>query len=251
MNRFLRIILLSIVVIGLWGTARVQTRVIELESKARQKFGYVTEWSYQVDQHLLEHKGRIDTLSQILDLSVMKSCGIITNDSGHGSCVAISPNLILTAGHCIEREGCWIEIGGVKYEIIEKWKSDKYDVGFAKIEGVVPYVVLGKMPELMQTVYKIGFPVQRKLENFIAVGVVANLDTSFAMWNNVIVLDSPGIGGQSGCGVFNVDGELVAIHVGHISYGFGVEEPISHIKLALVEYQKEVKADVVEEAWGY
>jgi len=176
------------------------------------------------------------TVYEKLDLSVLASCGIITDSMGHGSCVAISPNIILTAGHCLDKEGAWVEIGGIKYEIIDKWKSDKYDIGFVEIDGIVPYVIFGKMPELLQTVYKIGFPVQLEFKNFIATGIISNLDTDYYIWHNIIILDSPGIRGQSGCAVFNINGELVAIHVGHISYGFGVEEPVSHIQEALEDY---------------
>jgi len=224
------------VVVNLWVTAKIQDRVAEFESRTKQNFGFVTEWSYQVDQHLLIYKDKLDTLAQELDLFVLESCGVIANEYSHGSCVAIGPNLILTAGHCIGIPDAWIEIGGIKYKIIEEWASDTYDIGLVRIEGDVPFVILGEMPALLQKVYKIGFPVQREFENFIAVGVVANLDIDFYVWHNIIILDSPGIGGQSGCGIFDIDGKLVAIHVGHISYGFGIEEPVSHIREVLEEY---------------
>ena len=186
---------------------------------------------------------RVDSLAntvyyncQRFDLSVLDSCGIITDGQGHGSCVAIAPNVVLTAGHCIEVPDTWIEIGDVKYTILGKWGSDEYDVGFIKIDGDLPFVKMGTMPCVLQEVYKVGYPLLPDLDNFVAKGIISKLGESYWEWDDVIILDSPGIGGQSGGAVFDKNGWLVAIHVGHISYGFGVEEPISHIRAAYAEY---------------
>ena len=240
MNRLFRIILISMVIVSLWGVARIQDQVTKLESKTKQEFGFVTEWSYQIDRHLLEHKGRIDSLAQVLDLSVLESCGIITNGYNYGSCVAIGPDLILTAGHCTGISNAWIEIGGVKYEITEEWASDKYDIGFARIEGNVPFVVFGEMPTLLNDVYSVGAPYDINFENCITKGIISKFDVNWEEWKGLIQTDAEGAHGSSGSPLFNKQSELLGICVAGPVDGGGVTlcEPVSHIKEALSEYME-------------
>jgi len=238
MNRLFRIILISMVIISLWATARIQDQVTELESRTKQNFGYVTDWSYQVDQHLLRHKGRIDDLAKVLDLSVLDSCGIITDGLGFGSCVAVGPDLILTAGHCEWYVEHWIEIGGVRYEIIEEWASESCDVRFIKIEGVLPYMELGQMPELLDEVYLVGSPYDTAFSISITKGVISHLDRDIWGWEDLIQTDAEGAPGSSGCPLFNESGQVIGICVSGATPGGGVTlcESVDNIRLALAEY---------------
>ena len=204
----------------MWGITRVQDRVTEL------------------DQCLLEHKGRIDNLAQVLDLSVLETCGIIIGGRRYGSCVAIGPDLILTVGHCIGIPDAWIEIGGVKYEILEKWASDKYDVGFVKIEGEISYVELGRMPKLLDEVYLVGSPYSVSFKNCITKGIISKLGVDWEKWIGLIQTDSEGAHGSSGCPLFNKSGDLLGVCVGGPVDGGGVVlcESVDNIRLALAEY---------------
>jgi len=192
-------------------------------------------------------------LSEKLDLSVLESCGIITNGYGHGSCVAIGSDLILTAGHCIGIPDAWVEIGGVKYEITEEWASNEYDIGFAKIEGNVPYVVLGEIPELLDEAYLVGSPYDVDFIKSITKGIISHLARDIRDWEALIQTDAEAAPGSSGGPLFNESGQVVGICVTGANPGGGVTlcEPVSHIKEALAEYQKKKVVDVAEEARRY
>jgi len=199
---------------------------------------------YQQKTEITTISGDIDSiygvLNEKLDLSVLESCGIITNGYGHGSCVAIGPNLILTAGHCIGIQGAWVEIGDVKYEIIEEWTSDEYDIGFARIEGSVPFVVLGDIPELLDEAYLVGSPYDVDFIKSITKGIISNLDRDIQDWEDLIQTDAEGAPGSSGGPLFNESGQVVGICVTGANPGGGVTlcEPVSHIREALAEYLK-------------
>ena len=224
MNRLFRIILISIVIVGLWGTARVQNRMVELETG--------------VKQGLLDHKDRIDDLTKVFDLSVLDSCGIITDGQRWGSCVAIGPSLILTAGHCEWDTEHWIEIKSVRYKIIAEWASEFHDVRFIKVEGIIPFAELGQIPKLLDTVYFVGSPYDPAFATSITKGIVSKLNVTWYNWKKVIQVDAEGAPGSSGCPLFDVNGLVLGICVGGPVPGGGVTlcESVDSIRLALEEY---------------
>lgn len=179
------------------------------------------------------------------NLSVLDSIGVITNGHRHGSCVAVDPNLILTAGHCIrDLRDAWIEIGGVKHEIKSKWRSSQYDMGFVVIDANLPYLKLGYVPELLQEVYMVGTPHNTIFVNTITKGVVCKLDiedTSLDInWSGNFICDAMGWCGVSGGPVLSKYGYILGIYVGLNKNvdNFSVCEPVTHIREALVEYEK-------------
>ena len=186
-------------------------------------------------QALDRYETSLQVLTQTLDLSVLDSCGIITDGQSHGSCVAIGPDLILTAGHCIGHEGSWIEIGGQKYDILEQWASDQYDVEFVRIDGQVPYLELGEMPQLLDTVYIVGAPDSTTLVNTITTGIVGRLNTDYTYWQDSIVCDVFSWPGNSGGPLFNANGQIIGLLVGGPD-SLSLCEPITHILEALEEY---------------
>lgn len=181
----------------------------------------------------------VGELSKTLTISVLDSCGIITDGYRHGSVVAIGPDLLLTAGHCIDHTESWIEVQDVRYEIVEQWASEDYDVGFVRIEGVIPYVQLGQMPDLLDEVYLIGSPYEVGLVNSVTKGIISHLDRDIWQWNDLIQTDAEGAPGSSGCPLFDVQGQIVGICVSGAIPGGGVIlcVPVVDIRAALETYR--------------
>jgi S1-C subfamily serine protease len=155
-----------------------------------------------------------DKIGQIdwkFNLEVLKSCGIITNDSRFGSCVAIRSDLILTAGHCIGHPDSHVEIGGVQYEILDEWKSDKYDVGFVRISKELPFVELGDMPDLLAEVYLVSTPYYYCYVNSVTKGVISSLNRDVGKWKGVIQVDAASSSGSSGGALFGAECKLIGI----------------------------------------
>ena len=185
------------------------------------------------------HEACLRALTRTLDLpSILPACGIITNGQGHGSCVAIDSDLILTAGHCIGHEGSWVEIGGVKYDILDEWRSEQYDIGFVRIDDQVPYLQLGEMPKLLDTVYFVGSPYEICFVNTITKGIISHLDRDVYDRIDLIQTDAEGAPGSSGCALVDIQGHIIGICVAGPNPGGGVTlcEPVSHILEALEEY---------------
>ena len=185
-----------------------------------------------------KHKACLEELYAAFDLSVLDACGIITNGFGHGSCVAIGEDLILTAGHCLGYEGSWIEINGRRYEIVEEWKSEKYDVGFVRVRGKVPFVKLGLTPELLDVVYLVGSPYDQALRNSITKGIVSALGRDIHIWDCLIQVDAEGAPGSSGCMLSNIEGDVLGICVAGPNPGGGVTlcVPVWQIRSTLRTY---------------
>ena len=180
----------------------------------------------------------------VLDLSVLNSCGIITNGQGHGSCVVIRSNLILTAGHCIGIDGAWIEVGGQQYRILKQWKNEQYDVGFVEFEGNLSFVELAERnPVLLDEVFLVGSPYDALLERTITKGIISHLERHIPDHVGLIQTDAEGAPGSSGCPLFAVNEKVIGICVTGPNPGGGVTlcEPIKHIISALEEYDRGCK----------
>ena len=181
----------------------------------------------------------IAELQKKFDLSVLESCGIIANRYGHGSCVAIGTDLVLTARHCLGHEGSWVEISGRKFDILEQWRSEKYDVGFVRIKGKVPFVELGLTPALLEEVYAVGAPASPDFVTNISKGIVTKIKLDWAEYLSAFVIDATGWYGNSGGPIFNEDGEVAGILVagpGGEMDNVNVCVPVCQIRSALRTY---------------
>ena len=182
-------------------------------------------------------------------LSVLNSCGIITDGEGWGSCVAIESDLLLTAAHCLKHDGVWVESAGKRYEIVEQWTNDNYDIGFVRVAGTLPVVKLGPMPRVLDEVYIVGTPRGVEFLNLITSGVVCKLDLQYAdsnvNWTGDFVCDAMAWRGNSGGPVLNEQGQIVGIYVGLFTDvdNFSVCVPVSQIRIALGEYQNQLATD--------
>lgn len=174
----------------------------------------------------------------IITDQVLDSCGIITNGWDYGSCVAIGPNLLLTAGHCVGINGAWVEVGNVRYEIIEEWASDTYDIGFIRVDGVLPHIELGSMPKLLDVVYLVGTPYNTDLVNTVTKGIISHLDRDIWGEEDLVQTDAEGAPGSSGGPLFSTSGQIVGICVNGAIPGGGVTMCVSvvDIRAALEEY---------------
>ena len=195
---------------------------------------------------LTQHNTELEVLSAVDNIvPVLQSCGIITDGEGWGSCVAIEPDLLLTAAHCLERDGLWVEFAGKRYEIVEQWTSDNHDVGFVRVVGTLPVVKLGPMPRILDEVYIVGTPRCVDFLNMITSGVVCKLDLQYAdsnvNWTGNFVCDAMAWRGNSGGPVLNGQGQIVGIYVGLFADvdNFSVCVPVSHIREALERYINE------------
>lgn len=178
-----------------------------------------------------------------LDLRVLDSVVIVKDDYGFGSGVAVQKDLILTAGHCVQDSNMVVIANdGTEYEVISKWKSDKYDIGFIWIDGELPFVQLGVMPELLDACYLVGTPYAQIFQNTITQGIISHLDRDWLSWEDMIQTDAEGARGSSGSPLFNIYGCVVGICVAGPQDGGGVTlcENIEHIKESLDEYLREV-----------
>lgn len=176
--------------------------------------------------------------TEMVDLQVLNSCGIITDGYEHGSVVMVSADVAITAAHCLNRREQWLCIRGHRYSILEEWISEKYDIGFIQIKGSLPYIKFGHMPKLLNIAYVVGSPTDMAFINTISKGVITKLDLDWQEWEDVFMCDAMSAPGNSGGAVLNETGELIGILVaGPPGYDdMSVCEPIEHIVLSWKEY---------------
>ena len=192
---------------------------------------------------------RVDSLANTVyyncrgfDLSALDSCGIITDGQGHGSCVVVRPNLILTAGHCIGYPNSHILIKGQKYPTLNKWRSNKCDVGFVVVDANLPYLDLGLDPVILQDIYLVGTPRDISFESVITKGVVSKISIVYAdsevNLEGDFICDAMAWCGGSGGPVLDINGRILGIYIGRFQGqdNFSVCVPVSQIKKALDEY---------------
>lgn len=184
-------------------------------------------------------------LTPKLNERVLDSCVLIQCDKNYGSGSAIRKNLILTAGHIVDGDNpCVIDRGGVNHKVIDKWRHKKYDVGFILISDSIPFIKLGDTPKLIDDVYLVGNSIGTTIRFNVTKGIVSKTNITLNPWKDIILADFAAYAGESGGPVFGNNSKLVAIWVGYIQIrGTSHEclsfcEPISHIKEALKEYDK-------------
>lgn len=189
--------------------------------------------------NLMELQNKNDIMFNSL---VLGSCVVVADDYGHGSGVMVSPNLVLTAGHCIDaidpNSFYIMDCCGEKFSVIRMWRSDEYDIGFIWIDGELPYLSLGKMPDVFDDICLIGAPADIAFFPNISKGVVTGLDVDWSAWTDGIVVDASGWFGNSGGPLFNNEWKIIGICVAGpgATDSIIVCEPVTHIEEALDEY---------------
>jgi len=192
------------------------------------------------------------SLNQKLDLGVLDSCGIVKSIRRTGSYIVIRPNIIMTAGHCIDADTIWIvDNKGIRHEVTSVWKSKEYDIAFLVVDANLPVLPLGDMPSLLDDIYVVGSPLtdvyghEMKWINNITKGIVSKLNVDWVMWKDGIIVDAAAYPGNSGGPLLSSKSEIIGIMVGsHNRQSEGgdnlwLAEPVSHIKEALREFDND------------
>ncbi len=177
-----------------------------------------------------------------------------------GSGFVIGPNLIMTARHCLEGvEDFEITTDDEhKLHATRALSSNRHDVGFIYIDSLecvaegcereyhhypnnftlllgehkveLNPLKLGSITEcqLGQEIFLIGSPRGAMHFNALTVGYISKLNTRLEDfgcpedrgWSQIVTIDSVALGGNSGCPVFNVSGQVLGVLVGGPSDAF-------------------------------
>ena len=138
-----------------------------------------------------------------------------------GSGVFIDDNVILTAAHVLEGEPyTTIELrDGTVLRSNDFYIDEKEDIGFIFVDanelGVAKISV--PPPSIGEPIYLVGAPFNRFFAFTLTKGIVSHLDRDFPDmgWENLLQVDANGGPGSSGGPLYNSDGELIGIYVGH------------------------------------
>ncbi len=174
--------------------------------------------------------------------NILGSCVTVHGMSGYGSGVYIRSNLVLTAGHCTEQFLTRLSTKDTEnIKILKSWRSDLFDIGFLEVDTKRTPVPLGDTPKLLDITYLVGTPYCKELNNTITKGIVSSMYRDIFQFIGLIQTDAEGGPGSSGSPLLNVNFEIIGICVIGPNPGGGVTlcEPVSHIRLALKEYDAE------------
>ena len=145
--------------------------------------------------------------------------------SGHGSGVFIEDDVILTAAHCLENvKTISIELSdGTILKSRDFYRDDEEDVGFIFVKANEPYIVEVSMSDVYigDIVYLVGRPFDDIFKFSLAKGILSHLDRNIFRWGwkNLLQTDAEGGPGSSGGPLYNSDGNLVGMYVGHSDGG--------------------------------
>jgi len=142
-----------------------------------------------------------------------------------GSGVFIDDKVILTAAHVLEGETyTTIELrDGTVLRSNDFYIDEKEDIGFIFVDanelGIAKISVVP--PSIGEPIYLVGAPSNRFFAFTLTKGIVSHPDRDFPDmgWENLLQVDADGGPGSSGGPLYNSDGELIGIYVGHCRGG--------------------------------
>jgi len=152
-----------------------------------------------------------------------------------GTGVIISEDgTILTAGHVVDFElldDVKVTVtlkDGTILEVVDFYKIDNdiTDVGILKVDPngykLQEAKFVGFKPEIGEKVFAIGEPYG--IYQYVTSGIISalNVDADFFGRKNLLMTDTPLNPGNSGCPLFNMKGQIVAILVGGIGGADGI-----------------------------
>ena len=179
-----------------------------------------------------------ETLPDAIELTLDSCVHVVNVTRGwQGSAVAITPDILITAGHVNEggREFLITTADGEEYTAYQAISSKKYDIGFIKLEKpVLQPALAGNIGNLRlgQPVYAIGGSLGKMNWPNVTAGIVSCLSRdleSFGApldfgWSILWQVDAATYPGNSGGPIFTLDGVVRGILVG----GIGGTECLSY-----------------------
>lgn len=149
---------------------------------------------------------------------------LIYDDSGRGSGVFIDDNVILTAAHVLEHPSLEVKLtNGTVLKADDFYIDDKEDVGFIFVDAnEISIAKISLLPmQLGDTVFLVGTPFYETFMFSLTKGIISHLDRDIPRWNweDLLQVDANGGPGSSGGPLYNSDGNLVGMYVGHAGDG--------------------------------
>ena len=160
---------------------------------------------------------KTDLYKNMVDASVMIY--------GCGSGVFINDDVILTAAHCLEgRKSFTIELNdGTILESNDFYIDKEEDIGFVFVKADELYIAKVSFISVSigDSVYLVGRPQDILFKFSITKGIISHLSRDVPKWNwkNLLQTDAEGGPGSSGGPLYNSDGNLVGMYVGHSDGG--------------------------------
>lgn len=143
----------------------------------------------------------------------------------HGSGVFIEDDIILTAAHCLED----VKTIGIKLRDGTLLKSsdfyidDEEDVAFifVDVDEICIAKISSRSMKIGDTIFLVGRPFNDLFEFTLTKGIVSHLDRDEPEWNwnDLLQVDAEGGPGSSGGPLYDSDGNLVGMYVGHSDGG--------------------------------
>ena len=144
---------------------------------------------------------------------------------GNGSGVFIEDDVILTAAHCLEGvNSLTIKLrDGTTLKSSDFYIDEEEDIAFVfvKADELGITKISSVSVDIGDSVYLVGAPGGGPFIFSLTKGIVSHLDRDFPNmgWEDLLQTDAEGGPGSSGGPLYNLDGKLIGMYVGHIGGG--------------------------------
>lgn len=161
-----------------------------------------------------------DLYENMVDASV-----VLYSNQGGGSGVFIYDNVVLTAAHVLEGiDVCNIELSnGTVLKSSDFYIDTEEDVGFVFVDADELNIakVSSVSKNIGDTVYLVGTPHNKFFKFTLTKGILSHLDRDLPDmgWNNLLQTDAEGGYGSSGGPLYDSEGRVIGIYVGHAGGG--------------------------------
>jgi len=150
---------------------------------------------------------------------------LISDNTGGASGVFIHDNVVLTAAHVLENMNvCNIELSdGTVLKSSDIYIDTEEDVGFVFVDADELHVAKVSLSprDIGDTVFLVGTPHNKFFSFTLTKGIVSHLNRDLPEmgWKDLLQVDAEGGYGSSGGPLYDSDGGLIGIYVGHAGGG--------------------------------
>ncbi len=150
---------------------------------------------------------------------------LVYGDYGRGSGVFIYDNVVLTAAHVLENaDNFSIELNdGTVLKSSDFYIDDKEDVGFVFVDADELHIVkMSPVPrKIGDIVFLVGAPFDKAFKFTLTKGIVSHLNRDVPEWNwkDLLQTDAEGGPGSSGGPLYDTEGDVIGMYVGHVYSG--------------------------------